>query len=492
MVSGVHRRGVGRQERASTAARPRTLGTSIRNPKGASLVDCSTVLTIFSLAARGSSRSGTMNALPAQRSRVFSLHRWFDPASDRDQLLVLFLGATLLVRVLTDNLSGLDSQNSGNLNLSGAIAVLLILVAVGLLLRRRKGMLPTVLAVLWLCVWTGVAVNTNGASTVTLREGVREASVIALAVIVYNARGAMNVSIATRLVQLVGVIPALLALYQLATHTGRDIASEFRSYGTFAHPDSAAMFFAIAAAASLWRCLDDGRRRSDALLTALFAAALLTTLSLDGVATLIAMLIVYGALRGGSARGKLIPCAVAILVALTFVATPLGTRRITNESSTSVRTAESGKANSSLAWRLDKWKMLVPEWKRSPFVGQGLGTTITGQRIPGNQFSGEAPHNEYVRCLVETGIVGLAILLWALAILIRRLVSKRGIHGESEADTRNAATLAIVIVIGCLVNSLAENTLLNSPTCYAVVLIVFAVLSPSEIGIGRTPTPRTV
>jgi O-antigen ligase len=252
------------------------------------------------------------------------------------------------------------------------------------------------------------------------------------------------------------------------------------------------MFFAIAAAASLWRYLDDGRRRFDALFTALFAAALLTTLSLDGVATLIAMLIVYGALRRGSARDKLIPCVIAMVVALTFFVTPLGARRIANESSTSIRTAESGKADSSLAWRLDKWKMLAPEWERSPVVGRGLGTTITGQRIPGNQFAGEAPHNEYVRYLVETGIVGLAILLWAMAILIRRLVSKRSIHGELGAGTRNAATLAIVIVIGCLVNSLAENTLLNSPTCYAIVLIVFAVLSPSEIGIGRAPMPQTV
>ncbi len=427
----------------------------------------------------------------SQASRLSLRRPGLDAPSGLYPPLVLFLGVLLLVRVLTDDLSGPDTQNSGSLNLSGAIALLLILAATGLLLRRRHGVWATILAVLWLCLWTAIAVYTSGASTETLREGVREASVIALAIIVYNARGAVNVSIATRLVQLVGIVPALLALYQLATHTGRDIAGDFRAYGTFAHPDSAAMFFAIAATTSLWQYLDDGRRRFDALLTALFAAALLTTLSLDGLATLIAMLIAYGALRPGSVRGKLIPCAVAILVALTFSATSVGTQRITNESSTRLRTAESGKANTSLAWRLDKWKMLVPEWERSPVVGRGLGTTVTGRRIPGNQFAGEAPHNEYVRYLVETGIVGLAILLWALAILIRRLVDKRSIHGELEADTRNAATLAIVIVIGCLVNSLAESTLLNSPTCYAVALIVFAVLSPSEVGIGRAPVPQT-
>ena len=106
--------------------------------------------------------------------------------------------------------------------------------------------------------------STRGASTETLREGVREVSVVALAIIVYNARGAVTVPIATRLVQLVGFAPALIALYQLATHTGMDIGGELRSNGTFAHPDSAAMFFAIAAAASLWLYFDNGRHRSDA------------------------------------------------------------------------------------------------------------------------------------------------------------------------------------------------------------------------------------
>jgi O-antigen ligase len=432
-----------------------------------------------------------MSAWSSQRGGLSIWRRGLGMAGNLDLLLVPFLGAMLLIRVLTDDLSRPDTQNSGSLNLSGVIAVLLILVAAGLLLRRRHGVRATVLAGLWLCLWTAIAVNTNGASTETLRESVREASVIALAVIVYNARGVVTVPIATRLVQLVSMVPAILALYQLATHTGRDVAGEFRSYGTFAHPDSAAMFFAVAAATSLWRYLDDGRWRFDGLLTALFAAALLTTLSLDGLATLIAMLIAYGALRPGSLRDKLTPCAVAGIVALAFFATPLGSHRITNESSTSLRTAERGAANSSLAWRLNKWKTLIPEWERSPLVGRGLGTTVTGRRIPGNEFAGEAPHNEYVRYLVETGIVGLAVLLWVLAILIRRLVRERRIPGELEADTRNAATLAIVIVIGCLVNALAENTLLNSPTCYAVVLIVFAVSSTSDIGIGRAQIPQT-
>lgn len=411
-----------------------------------------------------------MSVSSSQRDGLSSWRRGLGAASGLDLLLVPFLGVLLLVRVLTDDLSSPDSRHSGSLNLSAVIAVLLMLVAGGLLLRRRHGLLPTVLAVVWLCVWTGIAVGTSGASTETLREGVRELSVVALAIIVYNARGAVTVPIATRIVQLIGFAPALIALYQLSTFT-----KMHRAYGTFAHPDSAAMFFAIAAIASLWRHLDNGQRRSDALLTALFAAALVATVSIDGLITLAAMLTALGVLRPGSVRTKLGPCLIAGVVVVAFFATPLGPLRLANESSSSL--AATGEPNSSVAWRLKKWKTLIPEWEGSPAFGRGLGTTTTTEATLENRFAGKPPHNEYIRYLVETGIVGLTILLWAVALLLRNLIRRRKIPGTLAAGTLNAATLAIVIVIGCLVNSLADNTLLNSPTCYAAALIVAAVLA---------------
>ncbi len=392
-----------------------------------------------------------------------------------------FLAVMLFVRVLTDNVSPEDSRHTGSLNLSGAIALLLMLLAAGMLLRRRRGVLPTALAVLWLCVWTVVAVNTNGASGETIREGVRELSVVALFVIVYNAPGVVTAPIATRLVQLMGFVPALVALYQLVTFTGSN-----RPYGTFAHPDSAAMFLAIAATASLWLYLDGGRRRLDAGLMALFAAALVATASIDGLITLAAMLTALGLLRPGSLRGKLGPCAIAGLIVLAFFANPLGSHRIARESKTNVETT--AEPNSSLAWRLHKWKTLIPEWESSPIFGRGLGTTTTGVGPLDNPYVRKPPHNEYIRYLVETGVVGLAILLGALALLIRSLVRRRRIPGTLDEGTLNAPSLALAIVVGCLVNSLADNTLLASPTGYAAALIIAAVLA---LPVGSVTPPGT-
>jgi O-antigen ligase len=417
-----------------------------------------------------------MSAWPSQQERLSSWRRQFGAASHGGIVLVAFLGSTLLVRVLTDDVSSPNSRFSGSLNLSGVIAALFILVAIALLLRRHHGVRLTILAALWLCIWTGIAVSTRGASTETLREGVREASIVALAVIVYTAPGAVSVRVATRLVQLVGFVPALVAIYQLATHTGMDVAGNLRSNGTFAQPNSAVMFFAIATTASVWRYLDSGRRRSDVALTVLFAAAVVSTFSIDGLISMFAMMVVFGMLHSGSVRIKLVPWVVGGLTLLAFFATPLGSQRVSTESSTTLAAAERGEG-SSLSWRLHKWRTLIPEWEASPLFGQGLGVTTTTDATPTNPFAGYPPLNEYVRYLVETGIIGLTILLGALALLLRQLVRMRRVPATLAAGNLNAATLAIAIVVGCLVNALADNTFLNTPTSYASALIVVAVLA---------------
>ena len=100
------------------------------------------------------------------------------------------------------------------------------------------------------------------------------------------------------------------------------------------------------------------------------------------------------------------------------------------------------------------------------------------------------PHNEYIRYLVETGVLGLAILLGALFLLIRALTRKRRTSSALDAGAPNAPTLALAVVAGCLVNSLADNTLLSSPTGYAAALIVVAVLALPGIELQRAPSPQ--
>jgi O-antigen ligase len=393
--------------------------------------------------------------------------------------VIPFLTLVLLFRVLSDDsLSSVNGRHTGSLNLSAAIAFMFILIGVGLVLRRRQGLWPLTAATLFLCVWTAIAVSTNGASTETIREGAREGSMVALAAIVYNSRGLLSLSVVTRIVQLVGILSAFLALYQLATHTGQDVVGQIRSNGTFVHPNGAAMYFAIATTASLWRYLDDSHHRLDAFFTGIFAAATVSTFSLTGLAGLLGMLMAFGLFRPGSFRLKASAFTVAVLIIIGFLATPLGAERLNQESSTQVSpgSAQNAKANTSFAWRIDKWRELIPKWEQAPFVGHGLGTTLTeeyaSEGTSENGTIGSVPHNEYLRYLVETGAIGLIILLCAVGVLVRYLAQRRNIPG-----TRNAGALGLAIVVGCLVNALADNTFLYITTGYAAALILGAVLS---------------
>lgn len=417
-----------------------------------------------------------MSTWSSQATRLSLLRGRFAAILSGDLLLTSFLGAALLARVLTDDLAPADSHQSGSLDLPGVIAVLFMLLAAVLLLRHRRGLRLTMLAALWVCVWTAIAVAAHGASAETLREGVREGSVIALAVIVCNAPRKITVRTAARIVVLMGFLPGVIAVYQLATHNGMDIAGNIRANGTFAHPDSAAMFFALAAAASLWLYLQDGRRRLDGLLLVLFGAAVIATYSIDGTLALIAMLAVLGALHRGSSREKLGCYLAATLAIVAFLATPLGLRRILHESTTSAASAQRGGDSTSLDWRLHKWETLLPRWEASPIVGQGLGSTVTAKAVPGDPYAGKPPHNEYVRYLVETGVLGLTILLCALALLVRDLTHRRRDLDVLHQSADDPLALALVVIVGCLVNALADNTFLNSPTCYAAALIVVSAL----------------
>jgi O-antigen ligase len=408
------------------------------------------------------------------------------------RLLVPLIGVALIVRVLTDDRSPVDSRYSGSFSLSVAIAVLIIAVAAVLLGVRRRCLPAFAAATAGLCIWIAIAVRTDGASAETLREGVREISVVALAAIAYNAADLFTPAVLARLVQLAVAAPAVVALYQLATNSGAEIAHHIRAYGTLAHPNSAAMLFAVATVVSMWVFLDLGRRRIDAVATALFAAALIATFSIDGVVSLVAMAVVLGLLRRGTTAETIACAAVGLLVLSVFLISPLGSSRLAGEADTSLSAADQGETNSSFDTRLYRWKTLLPEWERSPVVGRGLGVTTTRESTASNSLNYLLPHNEYIRYLVETGVVGLACLAAGLCLLVRALLRRRALDRDGPRLGANAAPLALAIIAGCLVNSLADNTLLNSPTCYVVALVVVAGLAVPRKTLSGIRAPLTV
>jgi O-antigen ligase len=420
-------------------------------------------------------------ALIAEGLAVSHSYIWAAPlaativvAAAVDLPLVPFLTGVLLVRVLTDaSLSTATIRHTGALNLSAGIAILFTLVAIGLLLRRQRGAWAALLVAIALSIWTLVAVASDGASTVTIREGVREASMLAVALIVYQAPRAFRMPTVVRIIQLVGAIAAVVALEQFANGTGVMINGEVRSAGTFTHPNGASMFFAIATMGSVWRYFEHGRGRLDLIFALLFASATISTFSLSGLAALISMLVAFAVLRRGSLKMMLGSLAAAALVVVAFLATPLGAERIANQSATDLNATHSQETSTtSLGWRFYKWDLLLDEWAQAPYLGQGLGATVTKEGTVENVTEGSVPHNEYLRYLVESGILGIAAVGAAIVALLAAL-KRRRLDGSGEA------ILATAVLVGCLVNGLADNTFLYTITGYAAAMVIAAALASS-------------
>lgn len=387
-----------------------------------------------------------------------------------DVPIVPFLALVMLARVLTDGQSEEATRASASLGTSVLIAGLVGLVATGMLIRRTRGWTPFVAIGIGVAFWTGLAALHSGTEAVTLREGAREISILAMAVIAYNARSELSMPVVARIIQLAGIFSALLAIEQLATGSGMLIGGALRANGTFVHPNGAVVYFALAAVCSLWRYLDCGRSRLDLAFLVVFAAAGLATFSLDGFASLCLMLMAFGWFYTDSRQARKRALVLVAVLTAAFLVSPVGQERVSETLSNGVSAAETrGEGSDSLAWRLAKWESLIPEWERSPVIGIGLGGTITPKPTATNTTVGNLPHNEWLRYLVETGVVGVALILGGLIFLLRRF---NRVRTTATGSRRAVAVLAMAVIIGLMVNGMASNTMLYTPSAFAAALIV--------------------
>lgn len=387
--------------------------------------------------------------------------------------LASLLLVTLALRAMTDDSSGTASRAAGSVNISGAVGAVFILLAVGLLLRARHGLRAIAGTTVFLSIWTLLTVIHLGTSFAVWREGIRELSVLAVAVIVIEMPKRISLRRAGRLVQVAAAIPALVVYFQLAVNHGQQVHANLRPNGTFSQPNSAAVFFAIAALISTWLFLECGRNRLDLLAAAAFGAATIGTYSIGGVSTLLVMLLMLGTARRGAGSTRIAIWGLAFIAGLAFVLTPLGASRLGVESNLS---GAPGQSN-SLTWRFANWESLLHQWESSPVIGQGLGATIIRDTT-----NGALPHNEYVRYLVETGAVGFVIILFAAGVLLRRLWRARRRFPRQTA-------FAIALVVGILFNCLGANTITYTPAVYIGALLLAAAIR--EIAEGHEPASAT-
>ena len=383
-------------------------------------------------------------------------------------LLYAYRAALPLLVVALVARSVLD--NAGNQLVTGGIAVGIIGLAVVVLVRTPGWTAPVIAIAGFLFASAFAGAGVHGGEH-TYPEALRLLSCLGVVVVVVNAPGHLTLRRVAHAIQAVALVPALLAILQFVTGTGGLNNGAMRSAGTLAHSNSAAVLFALANLATFALVLDSNRRRwAHAGLLGMFLAAQISTGSIGGLVTLVVMVCVYLASSAVRRADRVLLGLLGVALGVYAASiSRVGAERFAEYSSDNTETT-------SLAWRVHAWGSVLGAWRRNPVLGNGVGTSESDLILAGN-----IPHNEYVRLLAETGLVGLAVVVALGVWLAVRLRSRM-----RSARYPAAAAFGLAVLTGLAVNALAANTMLYSVSFY---LALFAIGACWRISAEAAPAP---
>jgi O-antigen ligase len=172
---------------------------------------------------------------------------------------------------------------------------------------------------------------------------------------------------------------------------------------------------------------------------------------------------------------------MAVAIAIVGAATVIPGLEARNENAVAYNAARGVVTHEIASGRFQSWAFTYEQAKVNLAFGRGVGAGPIVGDIPGSPPGFTAQHNEYLRMLLETGIIGGVILLMTM---ITTIVSQiRRSPPQIRADLA-AAGVAFALY------SITENTL-SAPPLAVAFLLVFGIagsrasLSPRNAQISR-------
>jgi O-antigen ligase len=392
-------------------------------------------------------------------------------------LVIVPPSITLVGLILARTLSDLGASSGGSLLpssiISGAISVALISLACIICAQRLGAPSPHVLlfvvvSVFALSFWTLIGIGHFGVSSALILDTVRFASYVAAAVAAYSVSSRENDVLPNSMLVLT-MVPASLLIISFLANWGPAVNGAGRAVGTFSHANSAAAYLAIAGIASFG--LFFHRRRKLLLISAgLAVLALGLTQSLGGLLGfgLGALVVIVTESSLTRARRIAIVLLASVVAVVAFVVSPASARLSELDGIDPGRALASGVSANSLEWRFINWQALLDVWwSEAPWTGFGIGAT--GSYV---MPLGAPPHSVFVEVVVETGILGAGLSIFALVYVMRKM---RRISSEPHR------AIAMGILTFILVNG-AESNLLGYTAAALLGLTVIGVI----LGLDRS------
>ncbi|HYY43934.1 MAG TPA: O-antigen ligase family protein [Actinomycetota bacterium] len=294
----------------------------------------------------------------------------------------------------------------------------------------------------------------------------------AFLVIINERPDARKLRLILALIVLSAIAPLLIGWYQFTNNIGKPglFHGGLRIQSTFDHPNTYG-FYLVSVLTACWglsRTLSDRWRRVvEAVAIACFIAIAMTLSRNTWAATAVLVLVV-----GHKYRRVLV--AAALIAVGVVVAMPRTIGAIAGIFNPRTGTNRGGSA----LGRLDLWARDLSVWQQSPIFGKGFGST------KGN--TGALAHNDYMRSLVEGGIIGLAAFVVFLGSLLR--ASWRAAAGRGDLPLA-----CLGLTIGYLLVSAGSNNMGKDAfqfyfwTIVGVSYVWAQIVPPSEDERERLP-----
>lgn len=233
------------------------------------------------------------------------------------------------------------------------------------------------------------------------------------------------------------VIPSIVALHQLLTNTGLTLSYQDvpnRLFGTFAHPNLFAFSLTLSIALSLAMMLISKKPPQKCIYGISFSIYfMLLALTYTRGAWILFAFMIFSA--GILKLRKLLFFSVIALCILYLFVTPVRDR---------INSITTFSPYSSITWRFNLWKDAIVYVNDAPLLGHGTGTAeelIMERR--GSKFGSTAPHNDFLKVLLETGIAGIITFLAIFLVLCQKLLS----YFLSQINSKETNDLSFLVLI---------------------------------------------
>ena len=356
--------------------------------------------------------------------------------------------ALLLVRAsmdVTATVPLLSASGSANVNAAAMMSFLAIGLAVAhvALAHIDVGRVPLIrpMALFLAVSFVGIAVAPDKA--VSMQDWIRMLGSFAMYVLIVDLietreqqRWLIRILLASTLA------PLALGMWQYAMNTGNtDTPGLVRIYGTFTHP-SPYSFYLVQMAP----------------LAAVFFVHTRSKFARLGLAVIIPAMIfcIFAAQTRGAWVGLVASVAVFSIArarwTLLFIPLIAGAMYF-GVSSVRARVSEATDTTGSVLWRQQQWEnaLGVASTPQLATVGAGLGA-VEAQL-------GQPTHNEYLRLLVETGALGLAIVLTLYARLWR--LARDAERAAASSFERDVLLAFLMAFVGRAAIALSDNVIVH-------------------------------